>query len=280
MMQPGGAGARPQVPALPAGEPACSRGIVMYQIVRVNDPPGKVVLRKMSGVKVHITPNCTWAHYTVRSLRSQLAEFDVFDDVSENSGGWATKSFVASHISVVVGVKVAASNQLVAALWDSYFFDYEILAAQPPIPESSRFEWELEVRQPATDVVYGVKLPEDKFRKLTCRGLTWIINGENYQKFEPEDRPAYHSGALRPPQPYWDLKWPERYGPGYRVQVDPVREGLAMADPLSRIVVAQRVTTRVVIPPDRLVHDVVQNQLYWDAASNKFTNWQLDLLSS
>ena len=256
MMQPGGAGARPQVPALPAGEPACSRGIVMYQVVRVNDdPPGKVVLRKMSGVKVHITPNCTWAHYTVRSLRSQLAEFDVFDDVSENSGGWATKSFVASHISVVVGVKVAASNQLVAALWDSYFFDYEILAAQPPIPESSRFEWELEVRQPATDVVYGVKLPEDKFRKLTCRGLTWIINGKNYQNFEPEDRPAYHSGALRPPQPYWDLKWTERYEPGKSVEVDPVREGLAVAEPLSRIVVAPKGVRH----PDALVHEVLQD---------------------
>ena len=134
MMQPGGAGARPQVPALPAGEPACSRGMVMYQIVRVNDPPGKVVLRKMSGVEVHITPNRTWAHYTVRSLRSQLAEFDVFDDVSENSVGWATKSFVASHISVVVGDKVAALNQLVAALWDSNFLIMNFSPLSHPFP--------------------------------------------------------------------------------------------------------------------------------------------------
>ena len=183
---------------------------------------------------------------------------------------------MASDIRVVVGDKVAALNQLVAALWDSNFFDYEILAAQPPTPESNRFEWELGVRQPATGVVYGVELPEDKFRKLTCRGLAWIINGKNYQQFEPEDMPAYCSSGLGSPRSYWDIKWTERYAPAHRVQVDPVREGLAMADPLSRIVVAPR----VVIPPDALVHDVVQVQPHWEATNNEFTIWHPDLLSS
>ena len=122
------------------------------------------------------------------------------------------------------------------------------------------------MRQPTTGVVYGVELPEDKFRKLTCRGLTWIINGQHYQQFEPEDMPAYCSSGLRSPHSYRDIKWTERYAPAYEVQVDPVQEGLTMADPVSRIVVAPR----LVIPPDAFVHDVVEHQLYWHATSNKF----------
>ena len=96
MAQSGGAGARSRVPDLPAGPSACSRGTVTYHLAAVNEAPGNVVVRKKSGVEVQITSNCAWPHYTVRLLRSQLAELDVFDDVSENSGGWADIIFVSS----------------------------------------------------------------------------------------------------------------------------------------------------------------------------------------
>ena len=99
----------------------CLRCTVTYQLAAVNDPPGKVVVRKMSGDEVHITPNRPWPHYTVMSLRSQLAELDVVDDVSENFVGCAGISVVASHISVVFGDRIAALHQLVATLWDSNF---------------------------------------------------------------------------------------------------------------------------------------------------------------
>ena len=91
-------------------------------------------------------------------------------------------------------------------------------------------------------------------------------NGKQHQQFEPEDMPAYCSSGLRSPHSYRDIKWTERYTPTYEVQVDPVQEGLTMADPVSRIVVAPR----LVIPPDAFVHDVVEHQLYWHATSNKF----------
>ena len=253
-MPPGGAGARPRVPALPAGPPACSRATMLFHLVAVNDPSDTLVVCKMSGVEVHITPNCTWPRYTVWSLRSQLAE----REVAKDSAGWPENSisFVASNISVVVGGKVAALNQLVAALMDSNFFDYELLAAQPPVPRRKRFSWELAVRQPATGVVHCVQLRPHAFRILTCRGLTWTINGKSYQEFEPEDMLAYTSSGLSSPRLYWDIKWPtEGYAPGRRVQVDPVRQGLAMADPLSRIVAPRG----VVMPPNTLVHDVLQD---------------------
>ena len=172
------------------------------------------------------------------SLRSQLAELDVVDDVSENFVGCAGISVVASHISVVFGDRIAALHQLVATLWDSNFFEYELLAAQPPTPE--RF------------------------------------NGQRCQQFELEDMPAYCSSGLGSPRSYWHIKWTEKYAPAHRVHVDSVQEGPAMIDPVSRIFVAPR----VVISPDAFVRDVVQQQLYWDATNNNFTNRQPVVSSS
>ena len=132
------------------------------------------------------------------------------------------------------------------------------------------------MRQSTTGVVYGVELPEDTFRHLTCRGLSWIINGQRCQQFELEDMPAYCSSGLGSPRSYWHIKWTEKYAPAHRVHVDSVQEGPAMIDPVSRIFVAPR----VVISPDAFVRDVVQQQLYWDATNNNFTNRQPVVSSS
>ena len=113
------------------------RCTVTSQLAAVNDSPGKVVVRKMSGDEGHITPNRPWQHPTVMSLRSQLAELDVVDDVSENFVGRAGISVVASHISVVFGDRIAALHQLVATLWDSNFLSTNCSPLSHPLLRDS-----------------------------------------------------------------------------------------------------------------------------------------------
>ena len=169
-------------------------------------------------------------------------------------------AFHASFVRVVLGDRVIASNQLVAAFAEPGLFDYELWWARPPAPGRELFFWELAVRQPATRVTYGLWLHPLRFSRLTCRVLTWLINTERDRGgFEPEDMPGYSNDGLPSPG-YWELRWaPDGQGSGGWVWVDPDAEGLAQAAPVSRIVAEGRV-----MPPDMPVR-VLLEHLWGDA---------------
>ena len=169
-------------------------------------------------------------------------------------------AFHASFVRVLLGDRVIASNQLVAAFAEPGLFDYELWWARPPAPGRELFFWELAVRQPATRVTYGLWLHPLRFSRLTCRVLTWLINTERDRGgFEPEDMPGYSNDGLPSPG-YWELRWaPDGQGSGGWVWVDPDAEGLAQAAPVSRIVAEGRV-----MPPDMPVR-VLLEHLWGDA---------------
>ena len=241
--------------------PPPSRATVVFQLVAVNDPQRSVVVRTMSGDEVVILPNCDWSVYTVMRLREQLAALGRTPNGSPAGMPARSLAFHASFVRVLLGDRIIASNQLVAAFAESSLFDYELWWAWPPNPGSERFSWELAVRQPASGVVYGLLLRPNRFRRLTCRVLTQLVNSDRDSfGFEPEDLPGYTNEGPRSPRPYWELRWPtEGRGPGQRVWVDPDAEGLAQAAPVSRIVAEGRV-----MPPDMPVRALLE-QLLGDA---------------
>ena len=102
-------------------------------------------------------------------------------------------SFREYSCCIVQSMTCISSNHLVAALWDSIFvFDSEILSAQPPVPDSNRFELELGVRQRATGVVYGVELSEDasnKSKENRGRSRGWqALHGAHTAAMEEEEQ--------------------------------------------------------------------------------------------
>ena len=247
--------------------PAPSRATVVFQLVAVNDPPQSVVVRTMSGNELVIRPSCCWSMYTVRKLREQLVicghapngrPADVLAETFEMPA--RSLCFWTSNVRVLLGDRVIASNQLVAAFAEPSVFDYELKWARPPVPGRERFSWELAVRQPGTGATYGLKLRPRRFSRLTCRVLTMLINSEATFGFEPEQLPGYSNEGLSSARPYWEFQFPmDAEGPARRVRVDPDAEGLAQAAPVSRIVAEGRV-----MPPDMPVRVLLE--LLWGDA--------------
>ena len=240
--------------------PPPSPATVVFQLVTVIADRFSVVVRTMSGDEVIILPDRGWPTYTVMRLREQLAALG--QSPNGRIAGMPARSlaFHASFVRVLLGDRIIASNQLVAAFAEPSLFDYELWWARPPAPGRELFFWELAVRQPATRVTYGLLLRPIRFRHLTCRVLTWLINTERDRGgFEPEDLPGYSNDGLPSPG-YWELRWaPDGQGSGGWVWVDPDAEGLAQAAPVSRIVAEGRV-----MPPDMPVR-VLLEHLWGDA---------------